>query len=320
MLENGFPIADAIDFLGHVDGELNARSMNKQLQNGTPLHDVLLKHRFDANACMQIYFAGRHGEMVAALKEAGAYLLKKHEDALAFWKLIRYPLILAAALFIATAFVRNVLLPQFEHMYVAMDYKPSRNLRLFLAIMEQAPHDILVLSNFLFLFFTLFFLYFKRKKPLAQAAWLSRLPVSRFYYTSYYSQFLAREWSFMLKSGFSVYEILHVMESQNFKPLWRDTAKYVREKLLAGETFSHALASVPFIEPQLVILVRHGEKNGRLDQELYYYSQISLKRMEEKIQSLFGLIQPVVFIFIGFFLVAIYLSIMLPMFQMIDAV
>ncbi|GER68361.1 competence protein ComGB [Weizmannia acidilactici] len=320
MLENGFAISEAISFLQYADAKQDVGSMNKQLQNGVPLHEVLLKHRFDANACSQIYFAERHGEMVPALKEAGAYLLKKHQDYHTFWKLVRYPLVLIVALFAAAGFVRSILLPQFEQMYLSLDYTPSRNLRLFLAVMEQAPKWMLIFV--LASLFSASFLHFylKRKNPLDQAAWLSHIPVSRFYYKSYYSQFLAREWSFLLKSGFSVYEILHMMESQNFRPLLRDTAKFLRDKLLAGQTFSNALSTVSYIEPQLVVLVRHGEKNGRLDQELYYYSQISMKKMEEKIQNLFQLIQPVVFVMIGIFLVAIYLSIMLPMFQMIDAV
>lgn len=320
MLGNGFAISDAIQFLQYADSKEQTSQMNKQLQNGMPLHEVLLKHHFDANACSQIYFAEKHGEMIPALKEAGQYLLKKHEDRQTLWKLIRYPLLLMVILVLVAGLVRNILLPQFESIYQALNYTPPGSLKFFLNAIEQAPIILLSLLLFLSAAASCLYVYLKKKLPVKRAAWLSKIPVYRFYYKNYYSQFLAREWSFLLKSGFSIYEILHIMESQNFRPLLRDTAILLREKLLAGQTFSAALSSVDFLENQFVELVRHGEKNGRLDRELYYFSRISLKKMEEKAQNAFQIIQPVVFMLIGVFLVAIYLSILFPMFQMIDAV
>ncbi|MBE6183764.1 competence type IV pilus assembly protein ComGB [Heyndrickxia ginsengihumi] len=322
LLTNGFSISEAIQFLQHIDpkGNYFSHFILEELQKGIPLHEVLLKEKFDKNACSQIYFAEKHGHMIEALKEAGNYLLKKHKDITTLWKLLRYPILLLIILFIVVSLLKTILLPQFESIYESLNYTPTKQLQLFLYLMQHIPNYFLYFILLFIIMFLTFFSYIYRKSPIERARWLSKIPFYNFYYKHYNSQFLAREWSFLLKSGFSIHEILLLMESQHFRPLLRDTAKELHHQLLLGKTISEAFTNIVFIEKQFVILIRHGEKNGKLDQELFYYSQISLKRMEEHIHTIFQIIQPIIFMIIGIFLIAIYMSILFPMFQMIDAV
>lgn len=322
MLENGFSLSEGIDFLRRLNRKDQAmyQSILNRLQTGAPLYEVLNEHHFDPKACMQIYFAEKHSYLASSLQASGGYLLKREQDKKKLLKLLHYPFILIIALFLVMILLNHFLLPRFEHLYQSMVYEPNYSTRFLMHFMQFTP---LYLLLFIFIGLSLLFIfifYQRHQTALQKATTFSQLPFLGFLYKLYTSQFLAREWSFLLKSGFSISDILHVMSFQSFRPLFREAAENMRENLKAGRSFSDALASFSFVEQELVTIIRHGEKSGNLSKELAYYSHFCLQKMEGKIEKTFILVQPMIFIFIGILIVLIYMAILLPMFQMLESI
>jgi competence protein ComGB len=322
MLRNGFSMAEAIDFLGRIDqkGNTLTRSMLRSLQDGINFHEILDEEHFDKRACAQIFLAEKHGNIANALEEAGNYLLKKDDERQTLMKLLQYPLILIGILIFILFMMKNLLLPQFSDLYSSMNYHPSPIIQLLTYLMENAPLYFFIVAVCLLLLILISIFYFFKKTPITRAKWISRIPIVRLYFRLFNSQFMARECSFLLQSGLSINEVLTCMASQNYRPLVRDIAELVRKELTLGFSFSDSLSNFSFYDPQFLIVIRHGEKNGRLDQELLYYSRFCLGQIEERIQKVFKILQPAMFIFIGLLVLAVYMSIMLPMFDMIDSI
>ena len=63
-----------------------------------------------------------------------------------------------------------------------------------------------------------------------------------------------------------------------------------------------------------------GEKRGKLEVELKLYSQILVKQIEDKAIKQTQFYSLFYFLILGLFIVAIYLVIMLPMFQMMQSI
>ncbi|WP_181294715.1 competence type IV pilus assembly protein ComGB [Heyndrickxia sporothermodurans] len=322
MLENGFTLAEAIDFLDHLDStaSLHSQKMLKDLQNGIPFYEVLSQRNFDKKACTQLYFADKHGNLSNVLVEAGGYLIKKHQDRLTFLKLLQYPVILIFLLIFVLLLLKNFLLPQFEILYSSMNYRPTKIVSIFIYLMNNAQFFIGCILSLFIIFSLLIYYALNKKTSIQKATLISKIPIVRFYYKLFTCQFLAREWSYLLQGGFSIIEILEMMRSQSFRPLIREIAEKIRIDLTTGLSFSHSLSDMAFLDQQFITVTIHGEKNGRLDHELLFYSKYCLLRMEENIQKIFRILQPIMFIFIGCMIIAVYLSILLPMFEMIDSI
>ncbi|MGE8204502.1 competence type IV pilus assembly protein ComGB [Heyndrickxia sp. NPDC080065] len=322
MLDNGFILAEAIDFLQQLETKtlVNSQEMLKDLQNGLPIYEVLGNRNFDKKACTQLYFADKHGNLANVLKEAGQYLIKKHQDRITFMKLLQYPLILIFLLAFVLLLLKSFLLPQFEQLYTSMDYRPTVTVSFLIYFMKNAQYYIV-----LFLFLSIFvciliYLVLAKKTSIERALWISKIPIIRFYFKLFTSQFLAREWSFLLQGGFSINEILDMMASQSFRPLMQEMAENIRKELTLGSSFSSSLSKLKFLDSQFITVAMHGEKNGRLDHELLFYSRFSVMQIEDNIQKVFRILQPLMFILIGILVIAVYLSILLPMFEMIDSI
>ncbi|MEK5390768.1 competence type IV pilus assembly protein ComGB [Margalitia sp. FSL K6-0131] len=322
MLQNGFSMGDAIGFLGRMDqrGSSFTQAMLKKLQEGIPIHEILSEEQFDKKACAQIFFADKHGNIAIALKEAGMYLIKRDNERKMMMKLLQYPLVLIGILILILFLLKNLLLSQFTDLYSSMDYHPSPLIRFFTQLMEKGPLLLSIFCVIVFLVFLFSCLYFSKNTPVKNAEWIARIPAVRFYFRLFNSQFLARECSFLLQSGFSINEVLACIASQHYRPLVKNTAELIRKDLTLGYSFSNSLSKFSFYDPQLIMVIQHGEKNGRLDQELQFYSRFCLGQIEEKMEKVFKIIQPVMFFIIGLLVLAVYLSIMLPMFDMMDSI
>lgn len=94
----------------------------------------------------------------------------------------------------------------------------------------------------------------------------------------------------------------------------------IKQKLLTGEKLESILASFPFFEKEFPMIIKHGQENGKLEQELLFFSEHCMVNMEERIEKSLKMIQPMLYLFIGLLVVSMYLAILLPMFQLLEGI
>lgn len=90
------------------------------------------------------------------------------------------------------------------------------------------------------------------------------------------------------------------------------------ERLKAGESIETAICESPFYENDFSKVISHGQLSGRLDRELFTYSQFILQRLEHKTQKWTGILQPMIYGFVAAMILIVYLSMLLPMYQMMN--
>ncbi|MFB9829599.1 competence type IV pilus assembly protein ComGB [Lederbergia wuyishanensis] len=322
MLNNGFTLLEVLQFFSKLENKHYAlmNSMIDDLKSGHKIHEVFLKHQFDQSACIQLYFSEKHGFLAEALLESGEYLKRKDNERKKLIKLLQYPLILIIILLFVAILLNTLLLPRFQYLYQSMGYEPTVGIKLVLHIMQNIPTYLIVIFIFCFVMYLGAKQIFQKKSALEIAAFLSSLPLIKSFYKLYQTIFISREWGYMLRSGFSTNEIIAIMESQLYRPLLHESAQQLKKSLLIGHSFGDALSNLSFIEKEMIYIVNHGDKNGRMDKELLYYSNHCLQKLEEKTENIFLIVQPIIFTIIGIVIVIIYMSIFFPMFQMMESI
>lgn len=162
--------------------------------------------------------------------------------------------------------------------------------------------------------------FLHKRSPLDKARMWTMIPLIKEFYILYQTIFFSREWAFLLQSGFSLNDIIQLMENQDFHLLMKETGKLLKETLLFGDTFSSAMNQLFFLEKEMMVIVSHGENSGQLDRELLYYSQMCIEKLDDKMKKWLVIAQPVIFSFIGLFVIFVYMSLFIPMFQMLDTI
>ncbi|MEK4028819.1 competence type IV pilus assembly protein ComGB [Pseudobacillus sp. FSL P4-0506] len=323
MLNQGFTMSQALEFLLMNFDRNHHKSTQKirsELNDGTSLNEILHMLNFPSMICLQVYFAEKHGRLPETLIYAGEHWKKTEEAKEKLAKLLQYPIFLLFLLFMLLLLLNQFLMPRFEELYAALSFAPSGSTLLLIAFLQQGPSFILLAAAGLAVASLSFFFHYQRQTPRSKINWMVNIPVASTYFTLFLTRLFAKEVSYLLQSGFAVNEVLLILQEQTMHPILRQVALEMNLHLVTGQSLAESAEQVSGFVPELPRILRHGETNGRLAQELLLFSQFCDVLIEKKIKRGLAVLQPAIFLFVGLVVVAIYLSVMLPMFQMMGSI
>ncbi len=324
LLQKGYSFSEAIDFL-LIPEEKKAKRFKQKIINSlhkgesisTIIHQQL--HVPD-HVCAQIFFAEHHGQMGLALTEAGKYLITRKENQQKVKQIIQYPILLILISILMMVLLRKILFPRFQSLYTSLGYQPSSNIQHLLTFIENFPVFCSVFLVFLLSTITLLKVFKSKISPVRVSLLLSKAPYFSKFFRIAQTHFFAREISFLLNSGVSITEALLIINKQTYRPTFQYISKKLINGLKEGKAFHECISSVTVFQQELSYVVNHGQSNGRLAEELKLYSDICLQELEDRSNRVIKFIQPLIFTVVGLFIMAIYFSIMMPLFQMMQGI
>jgi competence protein ComGB len=323
LLTRGYPLAEAIESLSFYLEKTRKEDIKKsldQLREGYPLYLILSQLKFNKDLVNYVYFAEQHGGLAHAVTEGSEMVLRRESDYQRLKKLAAYPLFLMVMTGVLFFFVDKVLLPKFTSLFSNMNLTPN----LFMQAIQSTAHLFpLLFYSLVFLLVIVFGYYyfiFQSLPPIEQKVKLTKIPFAGKLLKLFYTHFFAIQLSYLFTGGLSVLDALKVFEHNTREAFSMELGKDIILKLAMGQDLPTAVTAYPFFEEELARIVKHGQENGKLDQELYFYSRHCLKQLEERSEKTMKIVQPVLYSFIGVLIISLYLAILLPMFQLIQGI
>ncbi|MCG1022679.1 competence type IV pilus assembly protein ComGB [Sutcliffiella horikoshii] len=320
LYTNGYSLLEALELMSiHFEAEKKRSLLDAiaELKKGYSVHQVLGGLGFNQDILSLLFFSQKHGNLAQAFCSGGALLERKRYYRDKIFSILRYPILLLFLVVIMLVFVQMVLLPQFHLLFSQMNISLSPVISVFFFLVVQIPIVLMgcVLGSFtVYLFYKL---YEKRLNPSQKVDLLMKFPLVKTFLSLHYSHYFTQQLSSLLLSGLTINEAVAVFEQQPYHSFFHSKAKEFRNRLVEGEKLEKLVESEKVFVKGLDVVIVHGQKNGKLGQELEQYSKLLLVKMQEKSERLLGRIQPVLFLGIGFFLFVLYLCIFIPMFQLL---
>ncbi|WP_268536786.1 competence type IV pilus assembly protein ComGB [Bacillus atrophaeus] len=321
MTENGYNLLDGLRLM---ELQMNKRQRTEmsaavnRLREGEPFYQVLQALAFHKEAVSICYLAEMHGELSVAMRQSGGLLERKLTQANQLKKVIRYPIFLIFTVFVMFYILQAVIIPQFSGVYQSMNMETSRTTAVIFAFFQHVHYAVigfvlLALGAALYYWFG-----FKKKSPADKMLFFVRIPILGRLVILFNSYFFSLQLSSLLKSGLSIYDSLTAFKEQSFLPFYRQEAEQIINKLRAGESIDRALYKHPCYENDFCEVVLHGQLSGQLHRELFTYSQFLMERLERKVEKWTGILQPVIYGIVAGMILIVYLSMLLPMYQMMN--
>jgi type IV pilus assembly protein PilC len=88
------------------------------------------------------------------------------------------------------------------------------------------------------------------------------------------------------------------------------------DKIRKGQLLSKALEAMPEFPPLVSQLVAVGESTGRLEQLLQKVNEFYSREVDDMVNNLVSLIQPILMVVIGIMVGALFASILLPLYNL----
>ena len=321
LLQTGYHLAEALRFLQSQESIKRRKEIDialEQLKAGHTLFEVLSFLGFSPQLLQFVYYAEFYGDLPYALKEGGRFWSKRNADNNKILKIFIYPIILFVFVILISSVLQSVLLPKFISLYESMNIAPSVFLTFVVTFSQITNFIPSFLVCFLILFFTLKKYWFEKMRYFQRKKYIQRIPVINTYVRMFDTYYLSYHLSGLLAGGLSINDSMLLLSKQKYHPFFQELGELMYKELNEGKSLESVFGELIFFEDYLKDVIANGQKNGKLDQELYQYSRIVLQSIESKVASVIKFVQPVLFVFVGSIVIAIYLSVLLPMFSVMN--
>lgn len=232
-----------------------------------------------------------------------------------------YPIILAIVGVAALAVVMIFVMPTFVSLFDSSGAELPFATRLLIGLSNfMANHFIIVLGILIAVIVGIvifsktesgiyFFAKLKISFPLIKD--LNRkMIVSRF----------TRTLSTLLASGVSLVESLPIVSAVLNNVIAEDEVLKIRERVVKGEGLSTPIEECELFPPMLSSMVRIGEESGALDDMLNKTADFYDEEVEQAIQTLTSMLEPVMIIVMGLVIGFMVIALMLPLYGTYDLV
>ncbi|UOE95877.1 competence type IV pilus assembly protein ComGB [Alkalihalobacillus sp. LMS39] len=322
LLAQGYPLAEGIELLTvykpqHVKDAL--RSIVLKLRSGTTLHQALEAEKFPQDVLLYLYFAEQNGDTSTGLIESGELFSKRVDMIKKITGLLRYPVILLWVVSMLTLVMVNYLFPHFQNIFSVMAMEPPLITKLFLSFIDFVPFIFWGGSAFVTLFLCYYFFIFRKYSPHEKVRILQKIPGVSTFTESLITYYFSSQLSSLLKGGISILHALSIFEGQNYIRFFKDEAKSVKEQLQEGYSLDGVIAQRSYYQADMSLIIKQGQSRGRLASELRHYSDMLFSSIEENVKKTVMTIQPICFLLIGSVVLLMFLSILLPIFGLINS-
>ncbi|WP_303660191.1 competence type IV pilus assembly protein ComGB [Bacillus cereus] len=323
LLEKGYSLLQALEFLQFQLSsakQLQLQHITEELKNGQSLHDAFHQMLFHPDVLSYLFYAQQHGDVSFALKQGSVLLHRKDKYQKDMMKVLRYPLFLSLFLLGILTVFNLVLLPQFETLYSSLRATSASFTDHIMSFIQMLPYVIGAFFLIVALGVCIYVLYLRKLPPIQRVSIMVRIPLIKTFLILTNSHYFSVQLSGLLQGGLSVLEALTLMIEQKHHPFFQCEAARIEALLIAGEQLDSIIMKSNYYERELSYVIAHGQANGNLATELGDYSELTIEKMEGKIQRILIVIQPVLFTCIGIIVVLMYLAMIMPMFQMMNSI
>ncbi|TNE50459.1 MAG: type II secretion system F family protein [Deltaproteobacteria bacterium] len=325
LLEAGFPVLRALRIAGRgKTSPLMSAALTKvanQVENGTALWRAMQSHpRIFPYLAVSVV---RAGEASGTLDEAMVYLADSLEYEADVRLKVRsafdYPIFFSGLTLAVVAAMIFLVLPRFQDVYrnlSAIKKVSSQGFEFLLAVRAVFPWVLLFGGIGVFLLWTLF----RSRSIMALEKLKLRIPIfGKLLVYSDMTRF-AKTLSVQVKSSVPILDALRLSRLVVNN---RELQKMVHEIRLSAEQggqLAEPVRKYSIVPDTVVDMIEVGEESGSLDNSLEHLAKMMGTKMESIISRLTALLQPILLLVMGTIVVGIFVMMITPYFQVLDAV
>ena len=328
MMKSGVPIVGGLEII--AGGQKNPKakelynSIRAEIEGGASLYEALGKHpvQFDELYRNLVKAGETAGVLETVLDTIASY--KENIEALKgkIKKALFYPATVIAVAILVSAILLVFVVPQFQNVFASF----GADLPAF-TLMIIAASDFMIAYWWLVLFVVIgtgtAFVFFK-KRSLAFAHLLDRLilkipVVGQIMHNSAIARF-ARTLAVTFQAGVPLVEALDIVSGATGNTVYETAVKRIRDDVSVGYQVNVAMRQTNLFPHMVIQMAAIGEEAGALDAMLYKVAEFYESEVNNAVDALSSLLEPLIMIFIGGIVGAMVVGMYLPIFKLAAAI
>ncbi|MGV0167663.1 type II secretion system F family protein [Furfurilactobacillus sp. WILCCON 0119] len=260
----------------------------------------------DVDCYYQLKIAEENGALGLVLTNLGNFLALKHRQQQKVRAVLRYPLAILGLLLLLMLAVKQVLAPELREL---VPHRPSLT----------GPWSLVwVGGGCLMMTIILIGIWRLWRHPRLERVVVGcHCPILGGLLRLYWHYYLALNLGLLLASGLQSHDVLRLLKTYQPRSVLRQLADELDVHLKKGATIAQFVDRYAFLPTTFTMFFSKGLTTQQLAKDLRADAQLTYQRLFTRIESLIGLVQPLLFGVIGAGIIGLYLSLLLPMYQAI---
>ncbi|HEU4772974.1 MAG TPA: type II secretion system F family protein [Lysobacter sp.] len=328
MMRSGVPIVGSLEII--AGGQKNPRmktmvnGLRAEIEGGSSIHEAMSKYpvQFDELYRNLVHAGESAGVLETVLDTIATY--KENTEALKgkIKKALFYPAVVIAVAILVSAVLLIFVVPQFQNVFKSF----GADLPAFTMLIIRAS-DFMIAKWWLVLGVVIgigYGLVFLKKRSLAFAHFLDRmilkLPVvGQIMHNAAIARF-ARTLATTFKAGVPLVEALDTVAGATGNIVYEQAVNRIKEDVSVGYQVNMAMRQVNLFPHMVVQMTAIGEEAGALDTMLFKVAEFYEQEVNNAVDALSSLLEPIIMIFIGGIVGAMVVGMYLPIFKLAAAI
>lgn len=313
LLKAGLPIVSSLKIIQNQSDKkfgLMIENISSNLAAGDALADLLKKHNFPNEDVNLIQIGVVSGKLEASLEKIIQYYKSSLLASNKIKKALLYPSIVLGLSFVSILFLLIFILPTFKNIFSEFNFDLPFLTKAFLRVSENWALILLFIIGMIIVSAYLF-----KKEEIR-----IKLPLIRSIYKNKMLSRICRSLGYQLKSSVPVLTAIQAVKQGINSIIYSKALDDLSNKLEQGESFSAILSRNVLFPASLIQIVKIGEESGTLDDVLIQSADYYEQETDSFIKKWITLVEPLSTLVVGGVVVLIALSMVLPLFQMMEQI
>lgn len=328
MIGAGLPLTRALEALGlqtkNKRFASTVKGLNEEIKKGTAFADALAKYpKIFSELFVNMVKAGESsGNLEEVLKVLSDQMKKEHDLRSHITSAMIYPIVILVAMFGIGAIMMVTIVPKLSSIFKELKLELPLTTRIVIGISDfLTNHWLLAILLLIGLVIAGRFVS-KIKASKNTLDWIIlRSPIFGDIIKKINSARLARTLGSLIKSGVPIVQGLKIVAKTLNNTLFRESLDYAASEVQKGQGLNDALKKYSRIYPPMVSqMIEVGEETGTLDEILIKLAGFYEEEVETITKGLTAIIEPILMIIIGAAVGFFAVSMLQPMYTMMETI
>ena len=327
MIDAGIPILRCLDIL-HAqtkDAALkNAlEALRKDVKSGMALNEAMEKHPlvFSDLFVNMIRAAEVAGILDQILDRLATFLEKDLEVRQKIKSAMMYPVMVLVFSFLVLVAIFMFVLPKFKEIFASMNVEMPTMTKVLFSASDFVIGYWWAIAGALVGAVFVVKAYIRKPKGRYQYDWLKlRFPIFGELVLKLAVARFARTLGVLISSGVPLMRTLEIVGQTSGNQVLAHAIEGTRQSIREGQPLSAPFAATGLFPSMVIHMMDIGEESGRLSEMMVKIADFYEQEVDATIKGLTSMIEPLLIVFLGGVVGFIAISIMMPMFKLINAI
>jgi len=319
LIEAGYSIEDSLSICQNIFNHPSIQIINQKLQEGERIENILMSISLSKLFCEYFSFFQNKNCLSEAIKKSLKICMIRQEYQNTLKSKLTYPLLLLAFLFLFSLFVVFVLLPNVNNLFLSFQIEKTLLIRIMFMFFYIMP-ILLIGTCIVFIYIANQLRFALKKKKFRIIERYLRLPIFKICLQKYFSLKFAMYFNELLKEEMDSASIITLLNEQMVHSDLKIVLYEMYGRMNNGESIEKILCDFEYLDPLFISFFQMYIRNPTQQDSLQYYIDLTYEQIDLYISQILKYLIPSIYGFVAIFVITIYISIILPMMNVISEI